>query len=141
MYLVVRKDQPLRRGQAMALAGAAAVQCADSCRRRFADAFSAWEERARKVALRASADELATLRGELPGAYVGDVLLCLPPMRKSDRPPLLAELRPFTDAPRPKEPPAAPEPGSSAYGRSSSIAASRLSRSATWSGVAPFWGP
>ncbi|HEX8422600.1 MAG TPA: protein kinase, partial [Pyrinomonadaceae bacterium] len=35
---------------------------------RFADAFAAWRERARKVALRASADELAELRDSLPGA-------------------------------------------------------------------------
>jgi peptidyl-tRNA hydrolase len=110
MYYVVRKDVPLTLGQSMALAGAAAVRCADSLRAdpRFADAFRAWEERARKVALRASAAELDELRAALPGAFVGDVLLCLPPMRKSERPELLAALRPFTDAPRPKAPPEPP---------------------------------
>jgi peptidyl-tRNA hydrolase len=111
MYYVVRKDARLTFGQSMEIAGAGAVRCSDALRgdSRFAGAFAAWEERARKVALRASAEELDELRGALPGAAVCDVLLCLPPMRKSERPPLLSELRPFTDAPRPKEPPP-PEP-------------------------------
>jgi peptidyl-tRNA hydrolase len=106
MYYVVRKDVPLTLGQSMALAGAGAVRCADALRSdpRYRDAFAAWEERARKVALRASAEELESVRESCPAAAVGDVLLCLPPMRKSNRPPLLEELRPFTDAPRPKEP-------------------------------------
>jgi peptidyl-tRNA hydrolase len=113
MYYVVRKDARLTLGRSMALAGAGAVRSSDelSGDPRFADAFRAWRKRARKVALRASADELEELRSELPGALVGDVLLCLPPMRKSERPPLLAELRPFTDAPRPKEPPDPPPAG------------------------------
>jgi peptidyl-tRNA hydrolase len=108
MYYVVRKDARLSFGQSMALAGAAAVRCSDELRSRYADAFEAWSERARKVALRASGDELESLRGSLPGAWVEDVILCLPPMRKSERPELLAALNPFTDAPRPKEPPAEP---------------------------------
>jgi hypothetical protein len=88
------------------------VRCADALRGdpRFSEAFAAWGERARKVALRASEDELAELRAALAGALVGDVLLCLPPMRKSDRPELVAALRPFTDAPRPKEAPPPPDP-------------------------------
>src|SRR4051794_31707022 len=110
MYYVVRKDVPLALGQAMALAGAAAVRCRDelAADARFAGAFEAWSERPRKVALRASAEELAELRDGHAGAYLEPGLLCLPPMRKSDRPPLLAELRPFTDAPRPKDPPEPP---------------------------------
>ena len=112
MYYVVRKDARLWLGQAMALAGAAAVRCSDDLRAdpRFADRFTAWDERPRKVALRASADEVGELREELPGAYLAHTLLCLPPMRKSDRSALLEALRPFTDAPRPKEePPPAPD--------------------------------
>jgi peptidyl-tRNA hydrolase len=106
MYFVVRKDVPLSLGRAMELAGAGAVRCSDELRTdpRFAGAFAAWGERPRKVALRASAEEIAELRGSLPGAWVGEALLCLPPMRKSERPPLLAALRPFTDAPRPRDP-------------------------------------
>jgi peptidyl-tRNA hydrolase len=117
MYYVVRKDARLWVSQAMPLAGAAAVRCTDELRSdpRFADAFAAWGERPRKVALRASADEVAALRDELPGAFLAETLLCLPPMRKSDRPPLLAELRPFTDAPRPTEDPPPPEPGALVY--------------------------
>jgi Peptidyl-tRNA hydrolase PTH2 len=49
------------------------------------------------------------VKAEIPCAVAGDDLLCLPPMRKSERTPLLAGLRPFTDAPRPKEPPTAPD--------------------------------
>jgi peptidyl-tRNA hydrolase len=103
-YYVVRKDVPLGLGQAMALAGAAAVRCRDrfASDPRFAQAFDAWAERPRKVALRASAEELEEVRHELAGAYLVPGVLCLPPMRKSARPPLLAALRPFTDAPRPK---------------------------------------
>jgi peptidyl-tRNA hydrolase len=110
MYYVVRKDARLTWGQSMALAGAAAVRCRERFRRdpRFEAAFDAWDERPRKVALRASAEEMAAVKEQLPCAIAGDELLCLPPMRKSDRPPLLVELRPFTDAPRPKEPPEPP---------------------------------
>ena len=112
MYYVVRKDVPLSFGQAMAMAGAAAVRCRDQYRQdpRFAEAFTRWDERPRKVALRASAEEMEQLKSEMPCAVQGDALLCLPPMRKSERTELLANLRPFTDAPRPKE---APEPPAS----------------------------
>jgi peptidyl-tRNA hydrolase len=116
MYLVVRKDLPLSFGGAMALAGAGAVRCVD----RFAEApawreqFAAWSARPRKVALRASAEELAALAAGEDAADValgGDpALLCLPPCRRSERPGL-AVLRPYTDGPRPREappPPAAP---------------------------------
>jgi peptidyl-tRNA hydrolase len=117
MYYVVRKDARLWLSQAMELAGAAAVRCSDdlSGDPRFTDAFAAWAERPRKVALRASAEEITALRGDLSGAFLAETLLCLPPMRKSDRPALLAELRPFTDAPRPREDPPAPEPGALVY--------------------------
>lgn len=112
MYYVVRKDVPLALEQAMPLAGAAAVACREELAPdpRFADAFEQWSARPRKVALRASAEELDELRLTLPGAFAEPGLLCLPPMRRSDRPPLLAALRPFTDAPRPKEPPAPGDP-------------------------------
>jgi len=95
----------------MATAGAAAV----ACRKRFRDddrfraAFDAWDERPRKIALRASAEEMDEVKRELPCAVEGEDLLCLPPMRKSERPQLLVDMRPFTDAPRPKEEP--PDPG------------------------------
>jgi peptidyl-tRNA hydrolase len=102
MYLVVRKDVPLGRGQAMALAGAGAVRCADALATApaWADAFRAWAPRPRKVALRAGADELAALADALDGVVVDAVLLCLPPRRRSASEPEVAALRPYTDPPR-----------------------------------------
>jgi peptidyl-tRNA hydrolase len=109
MYYVVRKDVRLTFGQSMDVAGSAAVRCVNQFAGdpRFEEAFAAWHDRARKVALRASAEEMQQVREEIPCAVEGDDLLCLPPMRKSERTELLAALRPFTDAPRPRE---APEP-------------------------------
>lgn len=111
MYYVVRKDVPLTFGQSMDVAGAAAVRCLHELGHdpRYEQAFAAWHDRARKVALRAGAEEMEQVRAETPCAVAGDVLLCLPPMRKSERTPLLAALRPFTDAPRPKDPPPPPQ--------------------------------
>jgi peptidyl-tRNA hydrolase len=106
MYLVVRKDLPLRLDEAMALAGAGAVRCADRFRPdpRWADAFRAWGVRPRKVALRAGEEELAELRETLDAEAVesahGPTLLALPPRRRSESEPLLAALRPYTDPPR-----------------------------------------
>ena len=107
MYYVVRKDAPLDLERAMALAGAGAVLCAD----RFSgtERWAAWAERPRKVALRATAEELAQLRASTACVAVDDVLVTLPPCRRSDRTPLVGELRPYTDGPRPKEPPPEPE--------------------------------
>src|SRR3954447_114967 len=118
MYLVVRKDVPLGRGQAMRLAGAGAVRCEDALAAApaWAEAFRAWAGRPRKVALRASAEELDARGGRPPGAAAGlaglpagEVLLCLPPRRRSASEPELAALRPYTDPPRGSAPPPAPE--------------------------------
>ena len=103
MYFVVRKDARLTRGQGMAMAGAAA----DECRLAYADdpVWATWWPRQRKVALRATAEELASIRADHPG--VGDeTLACLVPMRQSERSEVLAGLRGFTDAKAPAEPPA-----------------------------------
>jgi peptidyl-tRNA hydrolase len=106
MYLVVRKDLPLAMDEAMALAGAGTVRCADRFRAdpRWADAFRAWGERPRKVALRASGEELAALREALDCEAIetagGLTLLALPPRLQSASEPELAALRPYTDAPR-----------------------------------------
>jgi peptidyl-tRNA hydrolase len=107
MYFVVRKDHPLTLARAMALAGAGAVRCADRFRAdpHWADAFAAWSPRARKVALRAGADQVEELRSSLDCEPVetelGVTLLALPPRRRSQSEPLLTELRPYTDGPRP----------------------------------------
>jgi peptidyl-tRNA hydrolase len=99
MYYVVRSGVPFSLERAMALAGAAAVECVE----RFG-ADEAWRERPRKVALRADEAEFAQVQREEECAVEQDVLLCLPPRRRSNRSSLLAALQPFTDAPRPKEP-------------------------------------
>jgi peptidyl-tRNA hydrolase len=103
MYFVVRKDARLTLGQGMAMAGAAA----DECRVTFpaAPAWETWWPRQRKIALRATAEELADIRARHPG--VGDeTLACLVPMRMSERSEVLASLRGFTDAKAPEEEPA-----------------------------------
>ena len=98
MYYVVRSGVPFSLERAMAVAGAAAVECVE----RFG-ADERWRERPRKVALRADEAEFARVQQEEPCAVEQEVLLCLPPRRRSDRSSLLEALRPFTDAPRPKE--------------------------------------
>jgi peptidyl-tRNA hydrolase len=106
MYLVVRKDVPLTKAAAMALAGAGSVRCADRFRGtpEWAEAFRAWGVRPRKVALRADAEELAALQGELAAEPLetehGLTLLALPPRRRSESGPRLSALRPYTDPPR-----------------------------------------
>jgi peptidyl-tRNA hydrolase len=115
MHLVMRKDVALGTGRAMTLAGAAAVRCADELAGSpaWADAFRAWHERPRKVALRASAEELDALRDRLDGVCehteAGPTLLCLPPRRRSAVDPAVAALRPYTDPPRPRDAPPAPD--------------------------------
>jgi peptidyl-tRNA hydrolase len=109
MYFVVRKDHPLTLERAMTLAGAGAVRCADRFRPdpHWADAFAAWSARARKVALRADAEQVEELRATLDcepiETELGVTLLALPPRRRSESEPLLTELRPYTDGPRPKD--------------------------------------
>jgi PTH2 family peptidyl-tRNA hydrolase len=107
VYLVVRKDLPLGTGEAMALAGAGAVRCADRFRSdpRWAEAFRAWSVRPRKVALRASAEEMEALRERLECVAVESehddlTLLAFPPRRQAASEPELAALRPYTDPPR-----------------------------------------
>lgn len=120
MYYVVRSDRRLTFGQAMALGGAGAVACADRFRasERRAASFAAWQAQAYpKVALRANADQFATLAGidaaPIP-TQADPIALCLPPRRKSERETQLVELAPFTDAKLPPEPPA-PTPGALVY--------------------------
>jgi len=98
MYYVVRSGVPFSLERAMASAGAAAVDCVE----RFGP-FQEWHERPRKVALRADEAEFARVRDEEECAVEQEVLLCLPPRKRSDRSSLLEALQPFTDAPRPKE--------------------------------------
>ena len=98
MYYVVRSGVPFSLERAMASAGAAAVECVE----RFG-ADERWRERPRKVALRADEAEFAQVQEEQPCVVQQAFLICLPPRRRSERSLLLEALRPFTDAPRPKE--------------------------------------
>src|SRR5436309_659771 len=104
MYYVVRSGVPFSLERAMAGAGAAAVECVERFggEERFARAFQAWRPRPRKVALRADEAEFRQVQEGERCAVEQDVLLCLPPRRRSSRSPLLEALDPFTDAPRPK---------------------------------------
>jgi peptidyl-tRNA hydrolase, PTH2 family len=105
-YLVVRKDHPITRAEAMALAGAGSVLCADRFRtdEHHEAAYRAWSARPRKVALRAGEAELAHLHAELDcvalESVFGLTLLALPPRLRSASEPELVALRPYTDPPR-----------------------------------------
>jgi peptidyl-tRNA hydrolase len=103
MYFVVRSGVPFSLEQAMASAGAAAVECVE----RFGP-FEEWHDRPRKVALRADGAEFGEIEKEEACAVEQETLLCLPPRRRSNRSLLLEALKPFTDAPRPKEEPPPP---------------------------------
>jgi peptidyl-tRNA hydrolase len=105
MYYVVRSGVPFSLERAMASAGAAAVECVERFAgdERFAPAFEQWHDRPRKVALRADSAEFGQTQKEEPCSVEQEVLLCLPPRRRSDRSSLLEALQPFTDAPRPKD--------------------------------------
>src|SRR3954470_19941681 len=107
MYYVVRKDAPLTLERGMALAGAGAVLCGD--RFRDTERWAAWAQRPRKVALRAGAEELDALRAQTDCVAVAAIPLGPPPCRRSDRTPLVGDLKPYTDGPRPKEPLPPPE--------------------------------
>jgi PTH2 family peptidyl-tRNA hydrolase len=106
MYLVVRKDRAITMAEGMALAGAGSVRCADRFRDddRWRDAFAAWSIRPRKVALRASAEELTDLGNRFDSVCLesafGPTLLALPPRRHDRVESELADLRPYTDPPR-----------------------------------------
>jgi peptidyl-tRNA hydrolase len=106
MYLVVRKDRAITMAEGMALAGAGSVRCADRFRDddRWDDAFAAWSIRPRKVALRATAEELTDLSNRFDSVCLesafGPTLLALPPRRNDRVESELAALRPYTDPPR-----------------------------------------
>jgi peptidyl-tRNA hydrolase len=105
MYFVVRKDLRLDIPAAVALAGGATIACARRFGRSHAEAFRAWHGSAvRKVAVRASAEELAAVLAAHDGFLDERGLACLPPLRRSEAGDPLGELPAFTDAKRPAEP-------------------------------------
>jgi hypothetical protein len=92
MYYVVRKDRALGFGQAMGLAGAGAVLCAQQWgdTSAWGEAFAVWREHGYcKVALRGDATQFGRLRDELDCALLDtpddETLLCLPPPEERTR--------------------------------------------------------
>jgi peptidyl-tRNA hydrolase len=105
MYFVVRKDVRLDLPAAVGLAGGATIACARRFGESHADAFAAWHDTAvRKVAVRASAEELDAVLAVHDGVLDERGLACLPPMRRSEAGEPLGSLPAFTDARRPPEP-------------------------------------
>src|SRR5919197_65742 len=84
MYFVVRKDLRLDVPGAVALAGGATIACARRFGRSHAEAFRAWHGSAvRKVAVRASAEELEAVLALHDGVLDERRPACLPPLRRS----------------------------------------------------------
>ena len=111
MYFVVRKDRRLDLPAAVALAGDATIACARRFGETHAAAFDAWRATAvRKVAVRASAEELEAVLAAHEAVRDERGLACLPPLRRSDAGEPLASLPAFTDARRPAVP--TPQPPS-----------------------------
>jgi peptidyl-tRNA hydrolase len=115
MYFVVRKDVRLDLAAAVALAGGATIACARRFGEAHAAAFAAWHGSAvRKVAVRASAEELAAVLAAHEGVLDDRGLACLPPLRRSQAGEPLGSLPAFTDAKRPPEPTPQPPPEATA---------------------------
>jgi hypothetical protein len=88
MYLVVRRGAFTDLGTGGELAGAAAV----ACLREFPPPAE-WVRRPGKVTLRARTGGQWQQVLELPHACAGDAVVALPPVRRSERDPLLAKLQ------------------------------------------------
>jgi peptidyl-tRNA hydrolase len=115
MYFVVRKHLRLDVAAAVALAGGATIACARRFGESHARAFAAWRATAvRKVAVRASAEELEAVLAVHDALLDERGLACLPPLRRSRAGEPLGSLPAFTDARRPAEPTPAPPPGATA---------------------------
>jgi hypothetical protein len=93
MYLVVRRGAFTDLGTGGELAGAAAVACA-----RAFETPDEWRARPGKVTLRARTGGQWDRGLELPHALAGDAVAALPPMRRSERPPLLTKLQAMSTA-------------------------------------------
>jgi hypothetical protein len=88
LYLVVRRGAFTDLSTGGELAGAAAVACV-----RGFEIPDEWRERPGKVTLRARTGGQWERVLELPHASAGDAVAALPPMRRSERPPLLTKLQ------------------------------------------------
>ena len=111
MYFVVRKDLRLDVPAAVALAGGATIACARRFGETHAREFAEWSRTAvRKVAVRASAEELDAVLAAHDGFLDERGLACLPPLQRSEAGEPLGSLPAFTDAKRPAEPTPQPPP-------------------------------
>jgi peptidyl-tRNA hydrolase len=111
MYFVVRKDLRLDVPAAVELAGGATIACARRFGESQAEAFNAWHGSAvRKVAVRASEEELDAVLAAHDAFLDERGLACLPPLRRSEAGEPLGSLPAFTDAKRPAEPTPQPAP-------------------------------
>src|SRR3954463_2505417 len=111
MYFVVRKDLRLDVPGAVALAGGATIACARRFGQSHADAFTQWHAAAvRKVAVRASAEELEAALAAHEGFLDDRGVACLPPLRRSQagEPPGSLPAFPHAHAPRGRH---SPPPG------------------------------
>lgn len=88
MYLVVRRGAFADLGTGGELAGAAAVACVNAF-----EIAEEWRARPGKVTLRARTRGQWEQVLELPHALAGDAVAGLPPVRRSERAPLLAKLQ------------------------------------------------
>lgn len=104
MYLVLRRGAIASLARAGELAGAAAVACLRGLgtEPEHADAVAAWKQRPGKVCLRARNPTQWEQVLELPHALSGDAedegVVALPPLRRSQRGPLLEKLQAMSGA-------------------------------------------
>lgn len=104
MYLVLRRGAIDSLARAGELAGAAAVACLRGLgtEPEYADAVAAWKQRPGKVCLRARNPTQWEQVLELPHALAGDAegegVIALPPLRRSERGPLLEKLQAMSGA-------------------------------------------
>jgi hypothetical protein len=106
LYLVVRRGAFTDLSTGGELAGAAAVACV-----RDFEIPEEWRERPGKVTLRARTGGQWEQVLELPHALAGDAVAALPPMRRSERPPLLTKLQAMSTELEPPPETAPPGPG------------------------------
>jgi hypothetical protein len=104
MYLVVRRGAFSDLSTGGELAGAAAVACV-----RGFEVPEQWRERPGKVTLRARTGGQWDHVLELPHALAGDAVAALPPVRRSERAPLLAKLQAMSTELEPPPAGAAPD--------------------------------
>jgi hypothetical protein len=98
MYLVVRRGAVEELDRLGQLAGAAAVACLEAFADEYADAIAAWRPRPGKVVLRARSPSQWAQVLEEPHAGDAEVVVALPPRRRSERGEALTRLQAMSTA-------------------------------------------